>query len=230
MKNILHYQQLDSELVALEKQYDSLKEHEMLGKMSVLYKDMQSTLLTLEENAKKVSEEYDASFKQYQEYLNKTKSLNDAEITKLSDDDLAHNLESANKISSDLFMLERKLNLMITTINNTLKDFENAKNKLMYAKSKHAELKEFLEKAKAEMQPKTAKIEKELKSLVPTLDEKLFTRYKALKHDNVFPVFVPLNDKRCGYCRVELPSGKLDNLRSQDFIVCEQCGRLIYKD
>ena len=72
--------------------------------------------------------------------------------------------------------------------------------------------------------------QKELKKLEPELDATMFAKYKALKHDNVFPAFVPLQVNRCGYCRVELPMAKVNQLKTNDFITCEQCRRLIYKD
>lgn len=229
MNKILEYQKYDAEIMQLENQVKNSKEHEVISKMGVLYKDMQTKLLQLENDAKALSDEYNDNLAIYEDNLKKTRKLTGEKVEELNNDKLTDNLDTANKISSDLFMLERKLNLILTSISNILKDFENAKKNGLMAKAKYNEAKVSLDKFKQSIEPKKAEIEKQLKKLESSLDPKLFTKYKAFKHDNVFPVFVPLTDKRCGYCRVEMPSGKIDSLKNEEYIVCEQCGRLIYK-
>lgn len=229
MNKIIEYQKLDAELVALDKQIETSKEHEVLGKMGSIYKEMQTKLLALEESAKKLHEEYAESFSAYQENLAKVKKLADAKVENLSEDKLNAQLETANKISSDLFMLERKLNQVLLNMNNALKEFELTKNKGLMAKNKYGEAKQALENLKAEVEPKKEAINKQLAKLEAGLDKNLFAKYKALKHDNVFPPFVPLQVNRCGYCRMELPSNKINELKTVDFIICEQCRRVIYK-
>lgn len=230
MNKILEYQKLDSEIMQLENQIKSSKEHDVISKMSALYKSMQTKLLQLENDAKKLSDEYNESLVLYEENLNKTRALTGGKIEGLDSDKLNSNLEIANKISSDLFMLERKLNLILTSINNILKEFERAKKNGLLAKAKHVEAKESLNKLIQSIEPKKVEIEIQLKKMESGLDAKMFAKYKSFKHDNVFPVFVPLIDKRCGYCRVEMPSAKVDSLKTEDFIFCEQCSRLIYKE
>ena len=42
------------------------------------------------------------------------------------------------------------------------------------------------------------------------------------------PVFVMINNGHCGGCRVEIPTSKLNTLKKDGKIICEQCHRIIY--
>ena len=229
MEKILEYQKIDAEIIKLDKEIENSGEIEIINKMSAFYKEMQSKLLAIEKEAANISKEYMETLSVYEKNVEESKKLSGKKIDNLSGDKLEENLEIANKISGDLFSLERKLNLILTSITNILKEFEVSKNKVILAKNKYNEAKAKLDKLKQSIKPQKATYIKELKKLEKDLDANLFAKYKALKNDNVFPVFVNLIDKRCGYCRFELPSGKLDKLKNEEFMICEQCRRIIHK-
>ena len=225
---ILEYQKLDYKLSTLERKGTSTKEQEALSKLSAMYKDVQNKLVALESQAKELHDTYQATYKEYEGHIKKVNTLTGADTENLDEAALAEKLESANKISSDIFMLERKLNQILTNSNAVLKEFETAKTTGIQVRKRHADAKAALEQTKASAEPEKEELARQLKTMEGGLDKALFEKYKAMKHDNVFPVFVPLVDKRCGYCRVELPSSKIDELKNVENIVCEQCARLIY--
>lgn len=229
MKKILEYQTLDAERIALSKEIESSKEHAVLNEMGALYKKMQGKLIELENQAKSLNDEYTKAFATYEKNLEKVKELTNADLAKQDKEKLEADLADANKISSDLFMLERKLNQILVSINSTLKEFETAKKQGLQARATYAKAKDSLEALKTKLAPQQAKLEKELKALQAGLDKELFTKYQSHTKDGIFPVFVPLKDGRCGYCRVEVPMAKANSLTDKDVIVCEQCRRFIYK-
>ena len=62
-----------------------------------------------------------------------------------------------------------------------------------------------------------------------TLDSSTLNRYKSLRQDNIFPVYVPLvNDCMCGGCRMELPSNNVERLKKEKTLECDSCRRIIY--
>jgi predicted nucleic acid-binding Zn-ribbon protein len=67
-----------------------------------------------------------------------------------------------------------------------------------------------------------------MKSLEKDLNPELFAKYKAIKNDKIFPVFVSFANGNCSGCRVEIPTSKINKLKSEGSIVCEQCHRIIY--
>ena len=75
---------------------------------------------------------------------------------------------------------------------------------------------------------KIQEIENKMKSLEKDLNPELFAKYKAIKNDKIFPVFVSFANGNCSGCRVEIPTSKINKLKSEGSIVCEQCHRIIY--
>ena len=72
---------------------------------------------------------------------------------------------------------------------------------------------------------KPKSLEEILKENSPYQSFKLKERLLELKADNVIPVFVPVENKHCSRCRVELPTAKLNKLKAEGTIVCEYDGK-----
>ena len=78
--------------------------------------------------------------------------------------------------------------------------------------------------------PKVKEIEQKLKALEPSLDKDLYAKYKASKADKIFPVYVPFAGGHCSGCRVEIPTSKVNKLKTEGKIICEGCHRVIYNN
>jgi predicted nucleic acid-binding Zn-ribbon protein len=42
-------------------------------------------------------------------------------------------------------------------------------------------------------------------------------------------IVVPLTHKRCGGCHFELPLSQVHEVTTTGYIICEECGKIIYK-
>ncbi len=88
------------------------------------------------------------------------------------------------------------------------------------------------DKATNEVKPRVVELKKQQAELKNVIDAALFERYKKLS-ETVRPVFVPLMDgttNRCGGCRMEMPEAQVEaKMAEKGFVVCEHCGRIIYK-
>lgn len=222
IENILKYQELDRQIRLLEKESANMEEKQIMNKMIAFVKDAQNKSGALENNAKQLVDDYKKTKAEYEKVL--------ANIQKLIESDTQNEktLGIINTYSSDLYMLERKLNIIVTKTQETLKQFGVAKNNVIKAKQKHKECKEKYDAKINEITPKVNKLKQEQKKLESVVDEKMLSKYKSVLHDNIFPVLVPVSNKLCGGCRMEIPMGKMDKLKNDGFIVCEQCGRVIY--
>ena len=219
---ILKYQDLDRQIRALEKESSNMEEKQIMNKMIAYVKDAQNKSAQLESQAKqlvddyqKVKSEYDLALKNIQNLVD-SKTQNDRTVNLI------------NTYSSDLYMLERKLNIIVNKSQEILKQFSVAKNNVLKAKQKHKECKEKYDSKINAINPKIKKLRQEQKKLEPEIDEKALAKYKNVLNDNIFPVFVPVAGNLCGGCRMEIPMGKMDKLKNDGYIVCEQCGRFIY--
>lgn len=222
IENILKYQEFDRQIRNLEKESSNMEEKQIMNKMIAYVKDAQNKSGALENSAKQLVEDYNRTKKEYEQTLSNIQKL----VTSTEQNDKTINL--INTYSSDLYMLERKLNIIVTKTQEILKQFGVAKNNVIKAKQKHKECKEKYDAKVNEITPKIAKLRQEQKKLESSLNEKILAKYKGVLHDNIFPVLVPVNNKLCGGCRIEIPMGKMDKLKNDGFIICEQCGRIIY--
>lgn len=53
-------------------------------------------------------------------------------------------------------------------------------------------------------------------------------RYLSLKKSNVKRPLVPINGNTCGGCFMEVDVGNMSKLRQEGFVICQNCGRIIY--
>lgn len=228
MESILKYQELDGKLVQLERKLASSNEKTVMNQMIAFVKDAQNKSIELENQAKKMTEEYVALKKEYDKNIKLIKDLTSKESSELTVEEMDEIFNQINLVSSNLFMIERNLNIQLVNIKNILKEFENTKNGVIKARAKHKESKEKYEALVAQINPQIEAIKKDMLALESSVDEKLLAKYKAVKRDNIYPVFVTLNNGNCGGCRMMIPMGKVNKIKTDGFIVCEHCGRVIY--
>ena len=228
MESILKYQELDGKLVQLERKLASSNEKTVMNQMIAFVKDAQNKSVELENQAKKMTEEYVALKKEYDKNIKLIKDLTSKESSELTIEEMDEIFNQINLVSSNLFMIERNLNIQLVNIKNILKEFENTKNGVIKARAKHKESKEKYEALVAQINPQIEAIKKDMLALESSVDEKLLAKYKAVKRDNIYPVFVTLNNGNCGGCRMMIPMGKVNKIKTDGFIVCEHCGRVIY--
>lgn len=229
MKNLLEYQKLDSQKARIEKELSNSEEKAVMTKMINYVKEASNKSSKFENDAKAYIDEYQklkADYEKNEKIVAKLEKIVEGSV---SMEQVDESLVSLNAISSEMFMIERKLNILITKIKDILKEFDSAKQTALKARAKHKECKEKFDKKSSLLQPKIDLINAELEKMEKDLNKEDFAKYKQLKNDNIFPVFVPINDKVCSACRMEIPSAKLDKLKNEKYIVCEQCRRLIYR-
>ena len=227
MKKMLEYQKLDIELSKLYKMKSKNDNNATLTKLKAYIIDFQNKAYKLEEGAEGLVAEYEKLKSQYQNNVDKIQKLTNTNIKDVTLDDVEGILEQINSLSGELYMLDRSINSILEKIRTSLKNFEIVKKNRNTAKTKYNECKAVCEKNEQQLEPKIAEIEKKMKAMEKDLNPELFAKYKELKADNVIPVFVPVENKHCSRCRVELPTAKLNKLKAEGTIVCE-CHSIIF--
>ncbi len=228
MKEILEYQKLDFDLRKLEKQINGSNEKNVMNQMINYVKTAQNKSLELEKSAKKLTEDYEMLKNEYDKNFKLIKELTSKKAEDLSEKQMEETFNKINLVSSNLYMIERNLNINVNNIKSILKEFENTKNQVIVARTKHKESKTKYDELVSTITPKIDQIKAEMRALESKIKPELLTRYKEKKHDNIFPVFVGLKDGNCGGCMMAQPKGRLDKLKQDGYIICEQCGRVIF--
>ncbi len=230
MKKMLEYQALDIELANLKKNSINSDDRINMQKIKEYMVETHNKAYKLEDSGKELIAEYEKLKDQYNKNCDKIQKLTNTDINSISLDAVDEYLSTINSLSSELFLLERNINIIITKIKSSLKEFEFNKNNLIKAKKKHDEYKLKCEQDLQKVAPKIQAIENKMKEMEKSLNPTLFAKYKELKADKIkLPVFVKVENGHCGGCRVELPSAKVNKLKADGTIVCE-CHRIIYND
>ena len=228
MNKILEYQKLDLELHKLKKSNVNSVERNNMNKLKSYIVEAHDKGMSLENDANALLEDYKNLKKQYEANAKKVQSLINKEMESIELDDVDGILSTINSLSSELFLLERNINIIITKIKQSLKDFETTKNNMIKARTKYNEIKAQYEKSLKSLEPKIKEIEDKMTSLEGEIDAEVLAKYKSIKGDKIFPVYVSYDNGHCSGCRVEIPTAKANKLKNEGKIICEQCHRIIY--
>lgn len=228
MNKILEYQKLDLELHKLKKSNVNSVERNNMNKLKGYIVDAHDKGMSLENDANTLLEDYKNLKKQYEANAKKVQTLINKEMESIELEDVDSILSTINSLSSELFLLERNINIIITKIKQSLKDFEVTKNNMIKARTKYNEFKTQYEKSLKSLEPKMKEIEDKMTSLEGEIDAEVLAKYKSMKGDKIFPVYVSYDNGHCSGCRVEIPTAKANKLKNEGTIICEQCHRIIY--
>ena len=218
MKELLEYQKIDEKLRKAKANLVSSESRKKASSMQDYLKESQSKLVDLDKTAENSLKQLNQLQKQCEEILNKIngESVKDRDLAELE------------KLFDQLNRLEREIYNAQNRIVNINKDFEilmknakNAKTNLMFYKQEYEKLKE-------QEGPERRKLEEELAKCKMSVKPELLAKYNQKAEGKIFPIFVPLTNNRCGGCRMEIPAGKLKDIKAKDYIECENCGRYIY--
>ena len=228
MNKILEYQRLDAELMKLKRSNQKNEDRDNMVKLKSFIMDAYEKSNQLDSLAKSMIDDYNKLKKQYNANCDKVQKLTNKNMQDIELNEVDEILSLINSLSSELFLLDRDINIIITKMKNSLKDFEVTKNKTKAAKQKYNESKLKYEKGVEELKPQVVEIENKMKELEKSIAPEIFAKYKAIKNDKIFPVFVGFNGGHCSGCRVEIPTSKINSLKTDGSIICEQCHRIIY--
>ena len=227
-EKILEYQKLDGEILALNRKLEKDETKISLNKVVGMVKEAQSKLIDLENRAKLLIEDYNKSKTSYEESFSKIEKLSKLDINSLDEEKANNYLDESNNALNNLSILERSLSMQAENINAIIKNFEICRNSIVSLKQKYKELKQKVDENQSKMEPEIKAIQSKMLALEKQIDSNILNKYKHLRQDRIFPVFVPLNNNACGGCSMELPAALMNKLKENGYLECEQCRRYIY--
>lgn len=229
-EKILEYQKLDANLLALEREVENDPTKQNLSRAMTLVKDSQNQLLLLDSTAKQAISDYENTKCNFEKDFAELENFVKEDLSSLPQELLNEKLEKINSLSSKLALLERELSLQAENINNIMKNFDQLKKSIIINKQKYNENKERFEELSKKFTPQIEEIKNQMAVMEKGIDPKVLAKYKHLRQDKIFPIFVPLNGNSCGGCSMEIPSALMSSLKENGFLECEQCRRFIYID
>lgn len=228
LEKLLEYQKLDGKLLALKRDLEKNPAKQNLNKVVLLVKDSQNKLLELETKAKAAIQDYEKYKAEYEKAFKELNALTKNDLEKMTEEQISASIEKANSLVALLGSLERGLSSQAEAVNAIIKNFDLCRNNIVAYKQKYKESKTQCDELEAGLKPQVESIKKQMLQMEKELDAKLLAKYKHLRQDRIFPVFVPLNQNSCGGCSMEVPAALMNKLKAEGYLECEQCRRYIY--
>lgn len=225
---ILDYQKKDAEIIKLEKQLNFSEDKKVYTQMVAVVKDAQSKSAQLEQQAGELIENYKKLKQTYEDNLKSANIIIGKNLETAQKADLETIENISQNIINNLSILEKKLLTQAERVNAILVEFEQTKKRYNLAKEKYAKHKALYDEESKKVNPELEEKISQIKKLEPSIDPSVLAKYKQKRQDQIFPVFVPMLDKACGGCRMELPSASLSILKQSGTLECEHCRRIIY--
>ena len=226
-KNIIEYQKKDGELIKIERELSSNPSRKVSSEMISVVKSAQEKSAVLENNAGILEKDFHSVKKAYDETISQVEKFISKDLESLSQKDLESIISATNGILNNLNVLEKKLFAEAERLNITLNEFEAAKKQYGIARAKYNEHKKIYDEVLKSKEPEIKKIKMELLELEKGIEPKLLTKYKQLRQDKLFPVFVKLDDRSCGGCRMELSAAEIEKVKNNGYLECDNCRRII---
>lgn len=232
LNQILNYQNIDGEIIRLESELANSKSRQSAAEIQQTLKSQHSRLVTLENNANRINNNYLTAKKKYDEYVSKLEKLKQ-EVSGENVD--ASKLEFFEKTYHDFqaisTTLEKEISALYSEIQNTNKEYEEIIRRSKTSREQFDKFKAAYDKQKAQIEPKLADLKAQKVAMEHEIDPTVLAKYRQKSENHVFPVFVPLTDNKCGRCRMQLSASKLSEMAKSKYglIECENCGRIIYQ-
>ena len=229
IKNILEYQKIDTKVFQLEKQLNTSQNKQKCIQLSNIAKESQAKSAKLEEQASQIAKEIEDLFSVADKNKLKIKEIMSQDIEKMTVQQIESSIALREKLVQNLAIMDKKATKLAELANSILSEFNKTKANYKSAGEKYKVCKEAYDKELAEINPKIDELKKELDKAGKLVDGKLLEDYKKRRNDRIFPVLVPLNNKSCGGCHMEVPASSISKLENDGILVCENCRRIIYK-
>lgn len=227
MTTILEIQKLDALKRKAKSAVYNSKENKLLVQFTNVMKEGRNFVNAIAKASSELVAEYNELNRKYENYKAKAEITAKQKVEGSSLENIATFIDSTNSLASECAIIEQKLRDVKDKSTKLLNDYNVAMNQLKNTKQKVDALKEMVTKMQQDLEPQLAELDKKIKQLEPSVDEKIYATYTKMRDDNIFPVFVRLNGNRCGGCQMELPLSFIDKLRLKGNLPCEECHRII---
>ncbi len=228
MQEIIKYQEIDIKIKKLNAELKANANGQKALEMQQFLKDVQTKLVSLDENAKALSQQYDKSVAVYNEFIKKLDNLV-KEVDTAGGEKAASMVPIIEKFSSDAEKLDNHISSLQGRMNAVSRDVKNLVDNAVKARHNRDIYKAEFDKEREKIEPQINALKSELAKQRAKVSPELLAKYDAKADGKMSEVFVPEINGKCKGCRMEISAGKMSLLNSNGIIECENCGRYIYK-
>lgn len=230
MNNILKIQELDAQIRKINASVENSRESKLLAEFTKVMKEGRSFVNNIADVSNDIIKEFNEISKKFDMLSAKSEITAKVKPENTGLNNIGALIDDANYLTSELAMLEQRMRELTDKGARLLNDYNTAMNKLKDTKSKCDALKDMLAKKKELATPEIEKLQQQIKQLEKDVDGKMYDKYKSMRNDNIFPIFVKLTSNRCGGCQMEQSLNFIQKLKQNGMASCEECRRIILAD
>lgn len=230
MEKMLEYQEIDKQLFQIQKQLGMSNSKKSTDSIQNEMSKLSNQIAEIENKAKRHYEIFNELQTQIEKNLKNVEILNNQKIDALDEKGLDNFQEKSNIVKKNITILEQNMLSLQKSIQKELEEYAKLNSQLKSMIESNNVLKVQKEEKSKELEPQIEELKNKLSTLQKSLDKNLFEKYLKRRNDNMMPVFVPLQNDRCGYCRMSLPVATVKKIQDGDMVECEQCRRYIFDE
>lgn len=232
IKNLLAYQELDKKAIQLRYMVEGGKVKREIDSATKMVSDAKGQITQLEEDAKGLTHTYESLSKALKSLLKESETLANGKLP-TSEDKIAEVDAKVKEMSNQINILGNQLENVGKSIAARVKAFNDAVNTAGKGQQIVKTLMPQYESQKAQIKPKLDEVEKEMAKLVPSIDKVALAKYIARRKNEPMgkptDIVVALANGRCGGCLVEMPQLVSHKIATDGYVICEECGKILYK-
>lgn len=230
VKQLLVYQEKDSELLKIEQEISASDERKKFLQMQKFMKSASEKLDQLDAKSSGLLIRLDSLQAKYTEIESTLKDFDN--LDELVDDgaDLSFYQRKVAKIAEQLKALKAEINALVATAKETTEEYQTLKKKVIETQKQIPEIEKAYKEYKNQRMSSAVGIKEELEKLAATIDEDVLGKYKTKRSERIFPIVCSIKNDRCSKCGIELSIADKDKVAAGGMVECENCHRFLYKD
>ena len=228
MKTILEIQKLDRQIKALERAVAKCPASVDFQNYKKFMAEGRTRLEQLEKQANDIIKNYNVASTKFSRLQGDSAIVRKQNTDSISLDNVSILISETNSLVGELSEESRQMEELVRKAEEVVRKSQELSQKLTDAKMRSVSIKARIDAKRQEVAPKIAEINKKIAELeVNVKDKEHYEKYKTMKANGIFPVYVPLENEFCGGCKVELSLNFIEKLKNQKMLTCEHCGRII---
>jgi predicted nucleic acid-binding Zn-ribbon protein len=232
LKAMLDYQEIDRNLLKIEKELNATEERKNYVKARKFMKNAQATLESYESKAISLTGEYNDLDGRFKQLMDRLKEFSEIDYTELegNEEEVAYLKKNAQTLADALKGMKKNLQTVKEQMENITQEYEKLKKQTLVIQKQYKEYKEKYDELVKSREGEVTKIRSELSALEKDIPPEILERYNNKRKEGLWPVLCKLNGDRCSVCSMDLPKAAISKFATSKVIECENCHRLIYKE
>jgi len=228
-ETLKQYQEIDGEIKKIVDGINRSDEARTSKRLGQFLKDAEENLKKMEQRAKELAAAYAKLHEKFSESTSSVGDLDEGVAHAIDAGELNYISKKLNEAAKNVGAAEREAVVMTREMEEILSKYDSLRGKVPAAQKQYGEVRAVVNNMKKEKEAELTALQTKRTALEKKLEPQILEIYQRLRSQSLFPPCVTLDGNRCGGCRMDIPSGVVAKLSTEQYIICETCGRIVTK-